>query len=305
MLELRKDVCVEVVLLVWKLEVEVSLEIDKGQFVPGLKLGVLVRVLLDGVVGQMNECISAVLDRELAAARSNIALLIPVGPDYAVGLRDEHVAPEIELPAVVEEGAVDVELHNVGLFFAVGMHLLAGQDLLDFLEAVADVDAVAAVGDFPGLDNPDVSQLLDFRPVLLPRVVLLVVVDQLLLLQDLLLPVVVELEEILVLAVVQPLLDVEGDGNVVEEILLREFVVLLEIVEHGLLVAEVPVELEVVVALQLLRLRVHRDPLALRQEVQPVAQIIQHQLVVLLAVQENVFLDVKQVSLVQNLGVRV
>lgn len=80
-------------------------------------------VLLDGVVGQVYFSLE-VVDAELVGGCAYVALFEPVGLEDPIELADHHVVSDVKFSLLVEERAVDVELHDEGLLAAVVMCFL-------------------------------------------------------------------------------------------------------------------------------------------------------------------------------------
>ena len=222
--------------------VEVALELVVGELVTLLVLAVEGAVLLDGVVGEVDELIADVVEVEVVGGGADVALAEPVGAHEAVQAGDQHVVADVELPPLVQQRVLDVLLDDVGLVVAVLVLLLLLEDVVQLVDLLNHHDAVAAVRQLPRLHDPDVLQppppLLLLRPLLL----VLLALDLLEL-----------LGEPHVFGVVHSFLDVEGERDDLEDVLLAQLVVALEVVVEGLLVADEVVELQVVVH-QLLRL---------------------------------------------------
>ena len=182
-------------------------------------------------------------DVELVGGSSDVAFLVPVGLEDSVELADHHIVADVELPLLEEEGPVDVELDDKGLLCAVLVLSLTLHDGVQLVGLVDDGDSVASIGQLSWLDDPNIPHRpSNGQPVLLV----------LFLLADDGLPFLVVADEALVLRILGALLDVEGQGNDLEEVSPDQLVVLLEVIEEGLLVAEVEVIGEMVVHLLVL-----------------------------------------------------
>ena len=138
---------------------------------------------------------------------------------------DQDVVAYVELSLLIEEGALDVLLHDEGLLTAVLMPSSPFEYVLDLLEGEADDDAVAPVGQLPWLHNPDVVRAFPL---------------------GLFLPLVESLEEYVVLCVLHAFGEVDGKGQVVEHSLVGLLVVLPHGVEESLLVPDDEVVRQVV-----------------------------------------------------------
>jgi hypothetical protein len=123
---------------------------------------------------------------------------------------------DVELAFLVEEGAFDVLLQDVGFVGAVAVSPSAFEDGLDLVQGEADDDAVAAVGELARFDYPDVVGVVEFGCFF---------------------ALVVVLEEEVVLGVFVAVGEVEGEGEVVEDLFGLGLVVLAHGVEEGFFVA--------------------------------------------------------------------
>ena len=255
-----------------------------GDLVALLVLAVLIGVLLDCVVGEMDEQVVALLECELGGRGSNVAFRIPVGFDDAVEASDEHVVADIELPALVQQRLLYVLLQDEGSDIAVVALLFALQPDQDIVERIANTDPVSSIAELPGLDDPDI---LLVAPSLLVLLQLRVVV-----------------EEQFVLGIVNALDDVEGEWQGLKDVHLLQFVVLPHVVEEGLLVANEIVLLEVIVHQQLC-IVLSLNQVFAGQEVQPfgVRPFVDDYLV--LCVSGQVVVPVVQIYHVEYLGVEV
>ena len=222
LLQLWADLLIEVEVLLRG--IEVLLEVVVAELVAILILAVLVAVDLDGIVGEVDELVVGVAQLELVAAGADVALVVPVAAHLAVEAHQQHVAADVELPPVVQQRPVDVLLDYEGLLRVVLPRYLSLHPAVYLLEVAVDGDAVAAVGVLPGLHDP--QPLL----ALLPRLLVLLEVAG-------------ELQPGLVAVA----LHVEGDRQVVEDLLAVALVVGLHVVVQRLLVAQELVALEVVV----------------------------------------------------------
>lgn len=237
---LWQDLLLEVVLLGGQGSIQVSLELLIRYLVEGLVLVVVGEAFLDCIVGEVYFWLKGV-DVELVGGSSDVALLVPVGPGDSEEVGNHHVVPDVEFTVAVQQWSVDVHLHYVGPFLLlIGVPtpfslLDEGVELIYFVD---DSDASPLVAILARLDYPDIAHLV-------LRGAFLFLLPPLLL--DHPLPPLVEVDELDVLRVLRALLDVEGQRNVVVEIVAAEGVVLTQVVEEGLLVAQEEVVDEVVV----------------------------------------------------------
>jgi len=118
---------------------------------------------------------------------------------------------QVELPAVVEQRPVQIQLYDIGLASAVSVLLLPAQDLVELVDLVDDGDTVAAVTQLAGLDDPDIPKGFARGLALL---------DRLLLFLDVCRTLFMVVQEALVLRTFEPVADVEREREVVEDVML-------------------------------------------------------------------------------------
>ena len=149
--------------------------------------------------------------------------MIPVPLDLAIVAADQHEGPDVELAVVVEEGVRDVELqdHSLGIF-PIATALAVHHSLLDFLEFIGTIYAVAPIGELPRLHHPAILVLI-------------------------LLPLLVVVLELLELGIHHTLGHMESQGQHFPDVAGSQLVVLPHAVEHPLLVPEQPIRRQVVV----------------------------------------------------------
>jgi hypothetical protein len=181
--------------------------------------------------------IGDILNGELARARPQVAISVPITLEVAGNRAHHGEAPDVELPVLVEQRLLDVLLDDVGA--AVAVHVGVLHQGLDVVDVSADLDAAPTIRVLARLDDPkglaELGELLqDSRLVRI-----LCVVVQLL-----------ELEE---LWIVEALLDVERERQVMMILFAYGLVVHLHVVEYGLLVAQVVVVLHLAVVEQAVR----------------------------------------------------
>ena len=123
-LHLGIDVFGKAELAVLVLLVQIFLEIGIGEFIALLVPAVKGGILLDSIVGEMDHLVAHVLQVEVEGRGPDVALPVPIRPHYAVQSGDYHVVPDIEFAALVEQRALDVLLHDVGLLCPLRVLLL-------------------------------------------------------------------------------------------------------------------------------------------------------------------------------------
>ena len=71
-----------------------------------------------------------VVNVELVGRSANVALAVPVGSGDSEQIGHEHVVAKVELPVVVEEGAIEVHLDDEGLRMEVVLFAETGRFML-------------------------------------------------------------------------------------------------------------------------------------------------------------------------------
>ena len=79
----------------------VFIEIRKRKFICILVLAIILRVLLDSVVGEMDHPILQVFCCEFLRSSSNVPFLVPVAPQIAVEGSHQHIASNIKFSLVI------------------------------------------------------------------------------------------------------------------------------------------------------------------------------------------------------------
>ena len=215
---------------------DVGAEFIVADLIAFFVLAVVWQVLLDCIVGQVDAS-AVVLQRVLVRCRSDVALPVPVALDESVHAGHHDVVAQVEFAFEVEEGTFDVGLDDEGAVGAVVVPFFFFEEGFDVFEGEAHFDSVSAVAVFSGFDDPGVV-LLDFS-------FFLVVFG------DLFGSLLVILQEVEVLLVVEAVLDVEGEGEVLEDVVFLLAVVVGHRVEQGFLVPQHVVVHQVVVHLLL------------------------------------------------------
>ena len=188
------------------------------------KSAIVIALLLHGVVRQMNHAVRRVFQVVLPAASPQISVRVPVRLQVAVDGRAEGVAPDIELPVLVQERLLNVFLNDVAA--SVAVHLLRLDQALDVLQVATHLDTTASIRVLTRLHNPELVAVLG---VLLEHLIVLRVVIRFL-----------ELEEF---AICFALFDVEGQRYPIKRILPHGLVIDLHVVVNSLFVAQMEVVL--------------------------------------------------------------
>lgn len=139
---------------------EVLVELSIGEFVGLFVLAVVGCVLLDGVVGEVDEGVLGCTRGELSGGGAHVPLLVPVPLHPSIHAAHQHVVAQVELPPVVEQWVLDVLLEDEGAQLAVPVPLPSLQPHLDVVQSVAHSYPRPPVSVLPRLHDPDVAQVL-------------------------------------------------------------------------------------------------------------------------------------------------
>jgi hypothetical protein len=106
-------------------------------------------MLLNGVIGEVYFRFE-VVDVEVVGRGADVALFVPIGPRHSVEVGDEQVVSDVEFAVIVEEGSVDVHLHDVGSLGSGLVLAFAGfvglfDDIVEFVDFVDDSDSSTLV----------------------------------------------------------------------------------------------------------------------------------------------------------------
>lgn len=145
---------IEVVLFVRVGQVEIPLKLFIAEFVSLLVLSVLLRVLLNCVVGKVHLDVLDISSLKCLTACSDVPVFVPVSLD-SVDRCDHHIMPEVELPSVVKERFGNIELGDNGL-----VPCLLAMDFKELRQRVDDYDILPSIRILAWLDNPQVVDLL-------------------------------------------------------------------------------------------------------------------------------------------------
>lgn len=139
--------------------VEVPLEIRVAQLVAVFELAEVLALLLNGVIGQVDELVVEILKIELLRTRPDVSVFVEVALQRSINARHECVDPEIKLSPVYQERIVDVFLHDEGFLIAHSVDASScGHELPHFLHVVDHADAPAAIGVLSWFHDPSVER---------------------------------------------------------------------------------------------------------------------------------------------------
>ena len=126
--------------------------------VAGFKSAIIVTLLLHGVIGQMYHTIGCVFQVVLAATRPKVPVCVPVRLQVSVLGRAERVAPNVELPILVQERLLDVLLNDIAA--PVAVYLLCLNQTLDVIQVATDLDTATSVRVLSRLYDPELVAVL-------------------------------------------------------------------------------------------------------------------------------------------------
>mgnify|MGYP000898373722 CR=1 FL=1 len=156
----------------------------------------------------MHHLILKMLQIELAAGSSHVALAIPIALESPIAHCEQHVYSNIKLPSVVQQWVCNILLKNVS-----SSTLLTVENLSHCREAVAAGDPTASVGMLSWFDYPYAAALLS-------------------------LAVIKCFHELMVYRVVDSTLNVKGQRNYPEHIDMLQLTVLFQQIKQCLFVSK-------------------------------------------------------------------
>ena len=197
---------------------DIAFELVKREFIAWLKLSILFTVLLNSIIGQVDEFAFQIFYTKNFARSSSVALFIPVRPKLTIYHANHQIAPHIKFSTIVKKW------HQIFLNYKSRFrlfHLLFLDQLLNFFNGLLDTDTSPSVCILCRLDNP---KLWFFFPSLIAcsKSIPLPIID---------------------------IFDMESDRNVLEWVNTLLLVVGLQIPEKGLLVGNFMMIHEVVMDL--------------------------------------------------------
>lgn len=113
LLHFRQDLLPKIILLPPERPIQVPLKLLITDLIIRLKLMIVGITFLHSVVGEMYLRLE-IVDIELVGGGADVALLVPVSAGDSEEVGDHEVVADVEFAVVVEEGAVDVHLDDVG-----------------------------------------------------------------------------------------------------------------------------------------------------------------------------------------------
>lgn len=132
--------------------IQVSLKVVYGQLVSILETPIVLRILLNGVVCQMNKLVWKVLYRELLWACPEVAVSVEEPLLKSIYRGHHSIASNVKLSAINEKWLFNVLLNDQSARGLSGE--LWSEDRLYLIQGVRDLNPTSSIGIFPGLNDP-------------------------------------------------------------------------------------------------------------------------------------------------------
>lgn len=113
-------------------------------------------VLLDCIVGEMDESIVEVLHVEFFGGCADVAVLVPIAFLIPVDAGDANIRSDIKFSFLVEEGH-DVLLNDMSARATHFVNPISADDLFDLLQTFHDLNTCASVRVLSRFDQPRIS----------------------------------------------------------------------------------------------------------------------------------------------------
>ena len=136
------------------LRIKIPLELLVTQFISTFELAVIIKFLLDCIIGQMYIPVGYVFSRELSATSSEVSFLVPVTLHIAIDSAHHCEASYVKLSILVQQRLFDVLLNDVTPF--VPIHIRVQNQVFNTVKVFADINATPSVGVLARLDDPNV-----------------------------------------------------------------------------------------------------------------------------------------------------
>ena len=132
--------------------VQVPLEVSVAELVEIFVLAEVFRLLLDSIIGEMDELIPKVGKVKLSTARSDVAILVEVASDLPVDTCQQGKYSEVKFSSMYQQRVVDVLLDYVGVL------LTASSSHPDqapyFAKALGNIDSDTSIRVLSWFHNP-------------------------------------------------------------------------------------------------------------------------------------------------------
>jgi hypothetical protein len=180
--------------------------------VPLLVSAVIVRVLLDGVVGEVHEQVCTSFEGEERGGSSYVALGEPVGFKYPVEGGKEKVMSDIKFSTLEKQRLFYVLLYDEGSERPIMIFFLGLDSESDFLLAIANSYTDTSIAIFSRFHNP---HIFDTSSLLTPP----------------LLPLLEHSHKVAILRILYSFGDMKGKRKHLKDIFILKFIVFLHMVE--------------------------------------------------------------------------
>lgn len=124
-----------------------------AEFILVLKFSIVVTVLLNCIIGQVNERVFTVLECKLVTTRPDVALFIPEAFYLLFYSHQQHVTSDVKFPLIIQEGLFDIFLQDISPYRFLILSCLAYY-AFDRLDGIMDSNTIASVRIFPWFENP-------------------------------------------------------------------------------------------------------------------------------------------------------
>ena len=152
LLDLWENISLQIKVEIRLLGVDDLREVLETHFVCIFEFSVIFRLVLDGVVSQMDESITNIVEVVLSGASSNIAILITVPFQRAVNTGHHAVNSEVKFSFVDQKRVVNILLDDEGTILLCG----PSDNVLNFSHVLYDLNALSTICILARLDYPSV-----------------------------------------------------------------------------------------------------------------------------------------------------
>jgi hypothetical protein len=131
-------------------------------FISSFEFAIIIRFLLNRIVGQMNHPILQIFQSEDLTGSSYVAFFEPISFLDSILTRHKHITSDIEFSTIIQKGILNIQLYNIGFRISVLVDFLGLEDILNLLDVVDHCDSVPAVSHFSRLHYVNVLRLRKF-----------------------------------------------------------------------------------------------------------------------------------------------
>lgn len=132
---------------------QVQLKVVDWQFITTFKLAVVLRIWLDGIIGQMHVSVCQIWQIERLRARSEVAIIVHEAFQHAIDTGEHGKGANVKFASTNQQRPLDVLLDDAGPVLIGGFR---GNHRFDLAEFWRNFDATASVRIFTWLYDPDV-----------------------------------------------------------------------------------------------------------------------------------------------------